>query len=176
LRAARSSGAVVIDGLWMLVFQGLAAWRNFTATQAPLPASWVHANLVRELYETAELLDDVRLEFQRNRAIIDATDEEIIRLLALRFRAARRIGQAKAALGEPVVRPERERLLLAMHERVARACGIDVRLVYRIFEEVLGASRREQSRLIAGANAEGTIISSAPQASATGKTGEERDS
>ena len=47
LRDAEEAGARTIDGLWMLVFQGLAALRLWTGAQPPADvAPALHAHLV----------------------------------------------------------------------------------------------------------------------------------
>ena len=79
------------------------------------------------------------------RARINEIDHTLIRLLASRFAAAKRIGEVKAALREPVVRPERERALRELHRRWGVEANAPADVVTRVFDTILDASRRAQA-------------------------------
>ncbi|MDP8255288.1 MAG: prephenate dehydrogenase/arogenate dehydrogenase family protein [Candidatus Alcyoniella australis] len=83
------------------------------------------------------------------RRLIDHCDEQLLKALADRMRAARRIGEIKAAGNEPVRDEQREREL--MHKRLESAAKLDlpVELVQRLFALVLEQSRHVQDQIVA---------------------------
>lgn len=83
---------------------------------------------------------------ERHRSLIDATDEQILRLLHQRMRIASRVGALKRRQGLPVVDPQREGRVL---RRVAELndlaqSPLDRSSVLCIFRSIIQASRRTQ--------------------------------
>jgi chorismate mutase / prephenate dehydratase len=78
------------------------------------------------------------------RAEVDALDREIIRLLVERVEAARKIGEAKRALGAPLQDPDREEAVLRRlkEQNGGRLGDRALEAVYRrIFEMCIEAQK-----------------------------------
>ncbi len=83
---------------------------------------------------------------RRHRELIDATDEQILRLLHRRAEIASRLGALKRRAGLPIVDPQRERTVLRrVTELNDLAQGpLDRSSVTRIFRSIIHASRTTQ--------------------------------
>ena len=82
---------------------------------------------------------------------IDATDQEIIRLLCQRFSLAKEIGSKKELEGSPVYRPDREREIyrnLAEFLSERQDVGIPLRVLENIYREIMSASISMEKELI----------------------------
>jgi|GEM_PF-729679 len=147
LQAAESDGAIVVDGLWMLVHQALAAYAFWTGDDVPLDAAApLRAHLVGHLHAPQADDEDANV-ILRGRQRINAVDRELLHLLAVRAEVARSIGALKAKLNEPVVRPEREARLRKLHLEWAAELGVSDEVTQRVFDAVLDESRRIQQEL-----------------------------
>jgi len=80
------------------------------------------------------------------REAIDALDRELVQLIAQRTEVARRIGRIKGARALPVRDAVRERALLEKRRGWAEEEALDPDGVARVFEELMGLSRRSQER------------------------------
>jgi prephenate dehydrogenase len=92
---------------------------------------------IPDLGERSPLLREVR-------EVIDDIDSRILELLARRAAMARRARFAKAELGHDVVDPRRERELLENRRERASRLDLPEEAVERVFEAILGLSRRVQ--------------------------------
>ena len=94
--------------------------------------------------QVADGLDEARRE-------IDDADHQLIRQMARRFDAVRRIAEAKRAEGaRPLLDTDREREVQARWLQDSEALGLLAPFVRRILKEVLDHSRRLQEPLLAG--------------------------
>lgn len=93
-------------------------------------------------------------ELQALRREIDAIDEELVAILARRFRTTREVGRIKAENGLDSVDPEREENKLKKLEQLARVESLDnafvLALFQMIFREVVKNHRRMQQDAKAG--------------------------
>ena len=80
------------------------------------------------------------------REAIDELDRELVRLIAQRTEVAARAGRIKGARSLPVRDPVRERRLLERRRGWAEDESLDPDDVARVFEELMGLSRRKQER------------------------------
>ena len=152
---ALGAGARVVDGLRMLIHQALSGFalvEDVHAAPRVLPRSLAIA--LHRQFAAQCLREDGDQAFGENNRLllagrqrIDAIDREIVRLLANRFQTARTVGDIKATLDEPVVRPGREIALRALHAAWADAHNAPPHLVKRVFDVVLEASRASQAAL-----------------------------
>lgn len=145
LRRAAAASAVVVDGLWMLAGQALAAFARFTDQPAPDVLAPLHAHLVSRMDAPASARDD--LDFLAARGAIDRADTAIVEALGQRFAAAHVIGRIKQRLGEPVVRPEREAQLRARLIALGRDVRLPNGLITSVYDPILIASRAAQESL-----------------------------
>ena len=76
-------------------------------------------------------------ELGRLRAEIDGLDEEIIRLLALRFVATGKVGVLKATQSLEAVDPSREALQAQRYSVLAERFGVNVELTQKLFRTVI---------------------------------------
>ena len=79
------------------------------------------------------------------RGKIDATDAEILKLIARRQNLASEIAAAKRATGGKIFDPARERKLLAEKKKLATELGIPAERVEEIFRALFATSRGAQS-------------------------------
>ncbi len=86
----------------------------------------------------------VRSSFEALRRRFEAIDATLIALLAERMAASRAMVHAKTALLHPVVDPAREREAAALRRALGDKLGVDGELLERVFDEVVGWSRRLQ--------------------------------
>ncbi len=152
---ALAEGARVVDGLAMLIAQAVEGFGLVQESQPQprtLPADF--SPLLHRELATQILKEDGQLESSESnpfilagRARINAIDEEIIALLGNRFATARAIGEVKACLSEPVVRPEREVSLRQLHRDWAAQHRSPPAVVEAVYDAVLAASRAAQSAL-----------------------------
>jgi chorismate mutase/prephenate dehydratase len=80
---------------------------------------------------------------------IDATDRELVRLLAERLKASRVIGEEKNSAGVPVLDAARERRVLEKVRALAAGLGVDERDVERVYERVIEVSKSVQHTTVA---------------------------
>ncbi len=86
-----------------------------------------------------------RLEALRHE--IDAVDEEILKLIALRLEKVLAVGDHKREHGLAIYDPERERLIL--DRLAARAPSpLEPDIVRRVFERLIDESRRAEQRRV----------------------------
>ncbi len=83
-------------------------------------------------------------ELKQTRDYIDAVDLEIVRLLKQRMQLSDRAGQAKAAIGAPVLDGTREAEVLAARRQWATESKIDPDAATDVFRAILTMSRRGQ--------------------------------
>ncbi|MFH0776081.1 MAG: chorismate-binding protein [Patescibacteria group bacterium] len=79
------------------------------------------------------------------RAKIDATDAEILKLIARRQNLAAEIAAEKKATGKKVFDPTREKKLLAEKKKLAAELGIPAEKVEQVFRALFATSRSAQS-------------------------------
>lgn len=94
---------------------------------------------IPDLGEAAPELGEVR-------EAIDELDRELVHLIAQRTEVAARAGRIKGARSLPVRDPVRERKLLEKRRGWADEEALDPDGVARVFEELMGLSRRTQER------------------------------
>ena len=78
------------------------------------------------------------------RAQIERIDRALIGLIAERVRLAREVGEAKRALGLPVLDPAREAAVVRRAGTLAREAGLADEDVRYLFWHLIGLSRRAQ--------------------------------
>ncbi|WP_311969887.1 chorismate mutase [Pseudomonas baltica] len=76
-------------------------------------------------------------DLQHLRAEIDDLDEELIRILGLRFIATEKVGHIKAAQSLAAVDPAREAAQAQRYCELAAHCGLSEQLVQRVFRAVI---------------------------------------
>ena len=92
--------------------------------------------------ELPDPLDAVRKE-------IDEADRELVRILARRFDAVRRVGEVKRTeADQPLLDTERERRVQARWILDAESLGLSAPFARRVLKEILNHSRRLQESLI----------------------------
>ncbi len=87
---------------------------------------------------------DPQEELPRLRREIEELDRAIIDLLVRRVALARRVGEAKRALGLPTLDPAREAAVVRHAGELAREAGLEDEDVRYVFWQVIGMSRRAQ--------------------------------
>lgn len=80
------------------------------------------------------------------RGEIDKADSEIIRLLAGRFAAAKRIGEIKRQLGMELLQSGRELEVIERVRKAAKASGISEDFAERLFRGIMAESRSMQKQ------------------------------
>ncbi|HHM5702871.1 TPA: chorismate mutase [Pseudomonas aeruginosa] len=76
-------------------------------------------------------------ELRRLRAEIDSLDEEVIRILALRFVATGKVGTIKAAQNLEAVDPSREAAQAERYSVLAARYGVSIELTQKVFRAVI---------------------------------------
>ncbi|WP_297839727.1 chorismate mutase [Pseudomonas sp.] len=76
-------------------------------------------------------------ELRRLRAEIDSLDEEVIRILALRFIATGKVGIIKAAQRLEAVDPSREAEQAKRYSVLATRHGVSIELIQKVFRAVI---------------------------------------
>ncbi|MBI5036963.1 prephenate dehydratase [Candidatus Micrarchaeota archaeon] len=84
------------------------------------------------------------MSLEEKRKKIDEVDGKIVELLAERFKIVSSVGEEKIKSARPVEDTGRERDVLEKVTKAAEEQGMNSMVARRIFEEVLGASKREQ--------------------------------
>ena len=86
------------------------------------------------------------------RGQIDQLDQELVRLLAERMKAVRKIGAAKGDNPEEILHdPDREKELFTTWSEAAESQGLSGYFASRVLREILNHSRRDQERFLSGA-------------------------
>jgi chorismate mutase len=85
--------------------------------------------------------NDRRGEISAARAVIDAIDSDLVRLLNARAAQAATIGDAKRAMGEAIYQPEREARVFA-HAMDHNDGPLSDGAIRRVFERILDEARR----------------------------------
>jgi chorismate mutase/prephenate dehydratase len=80
---------------------------------------------------------------------IDATDTEIVRLIAERIAISRQIGEEKRTAGRPVRDPEREKRVVARVTQLARESNVSEQDLEIIYRQIIAASTSVQGVVIA---------------------------
>lgn len=94
-------------------------------------------------------LGERSFELKETRELIDGIDQDIVALLERRAELARRAGQAKKALGAPVLDASREAKVLEARAAWAREHGLDESSVQEVFRAIMKLARRvQQAKLI----------------------------
>ncbi len=88
---------------------------------------------------------DGEMEISQLRTHIDALDEEIVRLISERARAARTIGELKRTVDMPVYEPKREQAVFD-HVRRQNSGPLDDAEMLHIFERIIDVMRTLQRR------------------------------
>lgn len=83
-------------------------------------------------------------ELERLRREIDDVDRSIVEAFTRRVAIARRIGELKEELGQPVLDPSREAAVVRRAAERARDAGLDEEAVREVFWRLVGLSRRTQ--------------------------------
>ena len=86
-----------------------------------------------------------RAEIERQRDVIDAVDEQLLRLLNQRAAAALVIARAKRALGLPIYDPVREQTILD-GVRAQNSGPFEADAVSSLFERIIDETRRLERR------------------------------
>jgi len=77
---------------------------------------------------------------------IGLVDRQILELVAVRFERVRELWRHKAAVGLPLVDPEREAFLRRRRRMEGVNRGLDPAFVARLFEEVVAEGKRAAAR------------------------------
>ena len=85
--------------------------------------------------------DAARIEVDAERRRIDAIDEELVRLLARRGRAAATIGAIKRRIGAPVRDTDREETVRTHVRSLVAGTGLDPAALERIFDAIMALCR-----------------------------------
>ena len=89
---------------------------------------------------------------------LDQTDDEIVRLLALRLQTIGLIGKTKAEHATAVRDPERERAVLERVEKLASSLGISGPLMRKIFSDIIDYSvSRQVATIVDGERSHVTV-------------------
>ena len=86
--------------------------------------------------------DDARLDALRER--IRALDAELVRLIGERRNLVLEVGQAKEALGLPVLDPPQEARVVRRAAEMAREAGVDEELVRDVVWRIIASARDAQ--------------------------------
>jgi len=89
------------------------------------------------------------MDIKNLRGQIDATDAEIMRLLAQRLRLAKEIGQQKAKQGKPVTDNGREQAVWQNVKSLAAQYQLCQEDIDRIYQQIIGACRQSQGVSVA---------------------------
>jgi monofunctional chorismate mutase len=76
-------------------------------------------------------------DLRRLRAEIDSLDEEVIRLLALRFIATGKVGIIKATQSLEAIDPSREAEQVKRYSVLAKRHGVSIELIQKVFRAVI---------------------------------------
>ncbi len=87
--------------------------------------------------------DMIKQRIARFREEIDATDEQIVRLLNKRALAAMKIGQIKKEVNWPVYVPTREEEVIS-HVKSVNKGPLSDEAIGRLFERIIDESRRQE--------------------------------
>ena len=90
-------------------------------------------------------MDIASTEIQELRERIDALDEELVRLISERARAARTIGELKRTVALPVYEPKREQAVFDHVRRLNTGPLSDAEMLH-IFERLIDVMRTLQRR------------------------------
>jgi chorismate mutase/prephenate dehydrogenase len=101
-------------------------------------------------------------ELDRLRAELDRLDQDLLAAAARRTDLVRRIGEAKRATDDerPIFDRERERMVYARTDRIAREVGLDPQVAARLIEVLVERSHEEQERLVQAQTFEPTEVQS----------------
>ncbi|NJD18998.1 MAG: chorismate mutase [Gemmatimonadetes bacterium] len=88
--------------------------------------------------------DERTAELERLRREIDAVDRSIVASFTRRVAIARRIGELKEEVGQPVLDPSREAAVVRRAAERAREAGLDEEAVREVFWRLVGLARRTQ--------------------------------
>jgi len=88
--------------------------------------------------------EEVRGELDGLRERISQVDDDLIRLIGERRELVLQISQAKAALGLPVMDPEREARVVRKAAQRARELGVDEEMTRDVIWRIIAAARAEQ--------------------------------
>jgi chorismate mutase / prephenate dehydratase len=89
------------------------------------------------------------MSLEELRQSIDATDREIVRLVAERIAISRKIGQEKKQISKQVRDPERERRVFDQVKELAKASGVNERDIEAIYRQIIAASSGVQGVVVA---------------------------
>lgn len=89
-------------------------------------------------------------EIEHLRENIDEIDDEIVRLLARRFRITEKVGQLKAAAGFAALDAAREERQLARMSGLAVDCGLSPTIARAYRDFVVTASKKRHEDIAAG--------------------------
>jgi chorismate mutase len=88
--------------------------------------------------------EEVRGELDGLRERISRVDDDLIRLIGERRELVLKISRAKAALGLPVMDPEREARVVRKAAQRARELGVDEEMTRDVIWRIIAAARAEQ--------------------------------
>lgn len=86
-------------------------------------------------------------DIEEERKTIDNIDEQIIRLLAQRFQATRRVGELKAAAGFAALDETRETQQRERAISIADACGLDTEIAEAYVKFVVTESKKRHRKI-----------------------------
>ncbi|MBN1643951.1 MAG: prephenate dehydratase [Dehalococcoidales bacterium] len=87
------------------------------------------------------------LEELRNK--IDATDEQIVKLIAERIKQAQKIGREKQKQGKPIDDPGRETKVLDHIREIARTVKLSEKDIENIYQQIIKSSKNVQGTVVA---------------------------
>ncbi len=100
-----------------------------------VPVQYMAVETSREVNELRENMGNgQKTDLESYRAIIDQLDQDLVHLLATRFRYTAQIGELKANQELPASDPQRENQQMLRLTSLAQAQGIDPHLVRQIWQ------------------------------------------
>lgn len=100
--------------------------------------------------DASDAVIEATREIEHLRENIDEIDDEIVRLLARRFRITEKVGQLKAVAGFAALDAAREERQLARMSGLAVDCGLSPTIAHAYRDFVVTASKKRHEDIAAG--------------------------
>ncbi|TCD53900.1 chorismate mutase [Alloscardovia theropitheci] len=105
----------------------------------------ISSELVDE--HTSAIVSDAIRGIEEQREIIDSIDDDIVRLLARRFKATKRVGQLKAKAGFAALDSARENRQRDRLRVIAAESGLEQEIAEGYLEFVVGQSKKRHKKI-----------------------------
>lgn len=96
---------------------------------------------------SSELATKAAQGIEQQRVVIDKIDDEIVRLLAQRFEATRRVGELKAQAGFAPLDKTREQQQKERLTRIAHECGLEEEIAQEYLYFVVTQSKKRHKKI-----------------------------